>query len=173
MKRETPQLEGKCQRQPQRHRQWPVAHPHQSIPEHVTYEKQSHPQIHVPSSNSKEGRSTETTNDRNAVKIKCSVSAPRLKQGPGASTPQAVSHLTRGFIACADPSSHFPGPTSALLFAVWPPSGICLRGDWFRGGRVGHVLGYTTCRAVTQLRLCLRYMLQYKHAGFYKKKSAS
>src|SRR6266567_7798768 len=57
----------------------------------------------------------------------------------------------RGFIAppppprcslvCADPSSHVPDPTSALLFAVWPTSCsgfVCEEKTvWFRGRRVG------------------------------------
>jgi hypothetical protein len=36
---------------------------------------------------------------------------------------------------------------------------VCEKTVWFMGRRVGHVLGYTTLAVVTQLRLCLRYML--------------
>jgi len=56
-----------------------------------TCEKQSHPQINVPSSNSKEGRGTEMTNGRNAAKIKCGASARQLRQGLHKHTPLPTS----------------------------------------------------------------------------------
>jgi len=91
-KQSSKKLQGKCQRRPPAQEAGARAPPS----EH-SREKQSHAHIHVPSSNSKEGRSTETTNGRNAAKNKCSASARQLEQGPSTSTPPPTS--PRGFTA--------------------------------------------------------------------------
>lgn len=122
-----------------------AVHPHRSI------RVPGHPHRLTSTSPASTQRKDEAQNnsDRKAAENKCRASARLLKQGaPRKHTPPHLHRFTARTLFC-DPFSHVPDRTFAL-FAVWPTSCSGLVSEelektvWFRGGRIGHLLGYTT-----------------------------
>lgn len=141
-----------------------AVHPHRSI------RVPGHPHRLTSTSPASTQRKDEAQNnsDRKAAENKCRASARLLKQGaPRKHTlPPHLHRFTARTLFC-DPFSHVPDRTFAL-FAVWPTSCSGLVSEelektvWFRGGRIGHLLGYTTVATLLTSVLVICYSINMR-----------